>query len=438
MLVQPRKFARPKRGAVPCRAADRDVSSDSNNVAHVIRSRTTPHAVLGVLVGAYLLCYLDRMVMASAIPFIAKDFHLSPLAMGEVLSAFFVGYTIMQIPGGVLADRFGPRAVLTASIGWWSIMTALSGMAPALLSLLAVRALFGLGEGPYPSAASKAVAISVPERQAGRAVGVQQSATMVGATLAPLFVVSMVEHHGWRSVFYALFFPGMALAVLTWLVLKNSVTTQSNTGPNDGVAPVKGLKRALQSPAVLWCAGCLFLLNVVSWGLLNWLPTYFLQARGFSLDKMGVFTAITNIGGAIGYLLGGYLCDRHFSRRLHLLIMIGSIVSGSAIYLAARTGSGEWAVAFLTLVFLFGNVAGAAIFTLPLVIVPKEAVGSAFGVVNTAGQLAGVLAPVSMGYVLNATHGNFELVLFGLVALSFLAIYPAGRIRQPALLAPAL
>src|SRR5579859_5957013 len=100
--------------------------------------------ILAILFLASALCYLDRMAMASAIPFIAKDFHLSQTAMGAVLSAFFIGYAAMQIPGGMLADRFGPRPVLTAGIAWWSIMTAATGLATGLSGLLALRLFFGL------------------------------------------------------------------------------------------------------------------------------------------------------------------------------------------------------------------------------------------------------------------------------------------------------
>lgn len=73
------------------------------------------YTVPGVLFSAYMLCYLDRMVIASAIPFIAQDFQLSAMTMGGVLSAFFLGYACMQIPGGLLTDRFGPRALLVVA-----------------------------------------------------------------------------------------------------------------------------------------------------------------------------------------------------------------------------------------------------------------------------------------------------------------------------------
>jgi MFS family permease len=389
------------------------------------------YTVLSVLFCAFLLCYVDRMVMASAIPFIAKDFNLSPLAMGGVLSAFFAGYALMQIPGGLLADRFGPRAVLTVSVAWWSLMTALTGMASGLTALLVIRVLFGLGEGPFPAAASKTLAIWFPARELGRANGLQQASTALGATVAPLIVVAMIASFGWRSVFYLLFLPGLILTAVVWRYVRNSQYAAEH--PISGNSPPSVKASWLQSaktPAVLWCAVCLFLANVVAWGLMNWLPTYLLQARGFSMEKMGVFAAVTNLAGALGFVAGGYLCDRYFSGRLSIPIGWGLVTSAGFTYLAAIAPTGEWAVACLAGVFFLSYIAFTALFTLPLVIVPKSSVGSAAGIVNTAGQLAGVVSPLLVGLILELTSGDFKVVLYCMVGLALMALYPASRIRQ--------
>ncbi len=399
------------------------------------------YTVLTVLVCAWLLCYLDRMVIASAIPFIAQDFKLSPLQMGQVMSAFFVGYAAMQIPGGLLADRFGPRVVLTAAIGWWSIMTALTGLVPGLISLLVVRVLFGLGEGPYPAGSSKAVSNWFPRRELARAQGLQMAATSLGATVAPLFVVTLITNWGWRSVFYSLFVPGVILGLVVWRYVRNSPAESPRVSaqelkefdtPTVARTPTRqSFMESLRTPAVLWCAASLFFSNIVSWGLMNWLPTYLLQARGFSPEKMGVLAALTNLAGALGCPLGGYICDKYFKNNMRVPIIWGLFISAGFTYLAATAPTGEWAVVYLAVVFLIINgVATTAIFTLPLLIVPKHAVGGAFGVVNTAGQISGVLSPLLVGYILELTHNNFQTVLYFMMGLTIAAAYPTSRIRQ--------
>jgi sugar phosphate permease len=393
------------------------------------------YTVLSILFAAYMLCYLDRMVMASAIPFIALDFHLSATAMGVVLSAFFAGYALMQIPGGVLADRLGPRPVLVAGIAWWSVFTALTGFVNGIGTLLTVRVVFGLGEGPFPAAASKTLANWFPARELGRASGLQQASTYLGAAIAPLIVASLIPVVGWRAIFSCLFLPGVVLAILVWRYVGDRpihagyVTNQAVD--NAGLGKPKGdLRVSFKTPAVRWCAASLFLSNVVSWGLMNWLPTYLLRAKGYSVAEMGILASVTNFAGAAGFVLGGYVCDKYFIGRLRVPLALGLFSSAVFTYLAAiLPGRGE-AVACLVLVFIGLNISFTAIFTLPLVIVPKHAVGGAFGIVNTAGQLAGVLAPTLVGSLLDLTNGNFRIVLFVMVGFTLAAIYPALRIHQ--------
>jgi sugar phosphate permease len=402
--------------------------------------------VLGLLYTATGLCYLDRMVMASALPFIAKELNLSPLRAGLVLSAFFVGYAVSQIPGGLMADRYGPRPMLTGTILWWSVMTGLTALAPGLLALLLTRILFGLGEGPFPPAAYKAMAVWVPRAALGRASGLQQAATAVGATVAPLFVATAVLRWGWRSSFYLLIVPGFALAFLMWRHVRNSPQESGRVPAREladyGLpsAPTRSgkttLATTLRMPAVAWCAISFFLANSVAWGLMNWLPTYLLGTRGFSVQKMGFYAAVTNLAGVAGYVLGGYLCDRYFRNCLKVPIITGLLVSTAFTYLAAIAPDGVSAVCCLVPVFLFSNVVATALSTIPLVMVPKHAVGAAFGVVNTAGQLSGILSPLLIGWVLTETKGRFEIVLYGMVALTLIAIYPASRIRQSVARAP--
>jgi sugar phosphate permease len=335
--------------------------------------------------------------------------------------------------------------MLTGTILWWTVMTGVTALAPGLLVLLLTRVLFGLGEGPFPPAAYKAMAVWVPRAALGRASGLQQAATAVGATVAPLCVATAVLRWGWRSSFYLLIVPGFALAFLMWRHVRNSPQESGQVLAQEmadygspSPAPASDhttLAMTLRMPAVAWCAISFFLANSVAWGLMNWLPTYLLGTRGFSVQKMGDYAAVTNLAGVAGYVLGGYLCDRYFRNQLKVPIIAGLLISTTFTYLAAIAPDGVAAVYCLIPVFLFSNVVATALSTIPLVMVPKHAVGAAFGVVNTAGQLSGILSPLLIGWVLTETRGRFEIVLYGMVALTLMAVYPASRIRQPIALA---
>ena len=398
------------------------------------------YSVLGIMLAAYHICYIDRMVMASAIPFIAKDLNLSPLEMGQVLSAFFLGYAVMQIPGGLLADRFGARLVLTITIAAWSIMTALTGIAWGLAALLVIRVLFGLTEGPFPCAISKAISQWFPTRELSRATGLVVAAGVLGSSVAPILVVALILNWGWRSVFYALLLPGVLLALVVWRYVRSSpaesprvtaleLRDYDSSPPSQQLSLKATLLESVRTPAVLWCAATFFFLAMTNWGLMSWLPTYLLQARGFSAEKMGYATSLVHLAGAVGFALGGYICDKYFRHNMRLLIVSAAAVCASLNFLGATASSGEWAVACFATAFLISGFAVTSVLTLPLILVPKRAVGSALGIVNTAGQAAGFVAPLFMGYVLKATDSNFPLVIYCLVACTATAILPALRLR---------
>src|SRR5262245_50398923 len=123
------------------------------------------HTVLSVLCLAAVLSFMDRMVMSAVVPFIAADLSLTPLQSGVLMSTFFAGYAIAQVPGGILADRFGVRGVTTIAMLWWSTFAAATGAATNFVFMLVARFLFGLGEGVYPAAAFKTVAVWFPLKE---------------------------------------------------------------------------------------------------------------------------------------------------------------------------------------------------------------------------------------------------------------------------------
>lgn len=380
------------------------------------------------------------MVIASAMPFIAEEFELSPLSMGAVLSAFFVGYSLMQIPGGVLSDRFGVNRLITGAVCCWSIFTALTATAYSLAALLVVRFLFGISEGVFPPSAAKALSVWFPNHEVGRANGVVLAATQTGSFLAPLLVAAMVIHWGWRSVFVIMLLPGLLLTVTLYRYVKDSPALSRHVSAAElaEYGPVAesphsargGLSAALRTPAMAWCAAALFCAAVANWGVVNWLPMYLLQVRGFSVAKMGILSSLPFVTGAVGYFTSGYISDRWFSRRRQVPILAGLILTAGLTCLAAIASSGEWAVALLVAASLFLHISLGGIYTLPLVLMEKSAVGSAFGLVNTAGQVAALLSPLLVGLILDRTDRDFDL-LFGLFVLLFLAAaFMASRIRQ--------
>lgn len=402
--------------------------------------------VLTIMFFVYLLCYMDRMVMASAMPFIAEEFGLSTVEMGGVMSAFFFSYALLQIPGGILADRFGARPVMAFGILWWSVFTALTALASSLNSLLLIRLSFGLGEGVFPPAAYKTIASWFPKREVGRANGFMMTTNGLGPALAPLFVTAIVASWGWHSVFVSLFFPGVIMAILVWLYVKNSPQESRHMSAEElkdydedqqvftaeNPKPVKlSFKEVLAIPMVRWCFFTLFFLNVAFWGIASWLPTYLMKSRGFGLAEMGIGASLPFFMGAIGYYASGHISDKFFSNARHIPVIIGNIVGAVFVYLSAAAPSGELAVAAQMVGFFFITLASSAIFTLPVAVLPKEVVGSAAGIINTAGQLAGFVSPLLVGILLSKTNDNYTIVFNLFVACLVFSAACAMKIKKP-------
>lgn len=387
--------------------------------------------VLAVLFASHFLTYLDRAVMATAIPFIAKDFGLSSIATGSVLSAFFFGYALMQIPSGILVDKFGPARLLLGAILCWSVFTAATGLVQSLAMLIAVRVLFGLSEGPAPAAVSKTIATWFSRDQIGRSNGIILAATLLGSAAAPAFVSIIVLQFGWRATFLILLFPGLLLALAVHRVLGRHHPPELPQGQTvqDSGAPASPWKDVFGSSQMRWCIATTFIASCANWGLQNWLPTYLLRARGFGIAEMGMLASVPYAAGALGYLLGGYVGDRFFTGRRNVLIFICLFLAAANTYVAAVVPSGGMSVAFMTATFLLLSMAMSNIFTLPLVLVPVTMAGTAFGIVNTGAQIAGFISPMLIGVVLEASGQNFIFALYLVVGMLIAGGAAASRIK---------
>lgn len=180
------------------------------------------HTVLSILFGGWIVSHMDRMAMAVALPYISTDFQLTPVQSGALMSAFFVGYSLMHIPGGVLADKFGVRRVAAGASVWWSAFTAITGVAANFMQMLWVRLFFGLGEGVFPACAFKTIAVWFSKKERATANAVMLAANPLGIALSPIIVVAIMSTWGWRGVFFALFVPGIVVALLFWIFIPDN------------------------------------------------------------------------------------------------------------------------------------------------------------------------------------------------------------------------
>lgn len=404
------------------------------------------HSMLAVVFVTTIVSFMDRMVMSSMIPYIATDFHLTAFQSGMVMSAFFLSYSIAQIPGGLLADRFGFRVVTTIAMVWWSFFTALTGAASNFVHMLAARFLFGLGEGVFPAASFKAVAVWFPQKERATANAIKLAASPLGAAIAPLVVVAIMSLGSWRTVFYSLFIPGILIAVLFWKFVADKPSLSSRVSPEE-LAEIEGedavnnptsskgfkISEAFRQPYVLRYFLVLFAFDIGYWGFTSWLPTYLVKARGFSLVQMGVASSLPFFAATIGCLVGGWTSDRFFSSNRRLPIVAAQLLTALLLYLTFVAESIPMLIVCQTLAGFCLSFFTSAFWALPMNTVPKSLMGAISGVINMAGQIAAFLSPLIVGYLVGTSGGfasTFVLLVVTILISSALVFTLPAKPRE--------
>ena len=388
------------------------------------------YSVLLLIWLGWLFSFLDRMVMSVSLPFIGKDLNIDTTEQGLIISAFFIGYAAFQIPGGWLADRFGPRKVMAIAITWWSIFTSLTGFVLTLPFMLVIRFLFGVGEGCFPAASWKTISAYFPSKERGRATAIQSSVNTLGPALAVIVAAGIIGAFGWHTVFIALGIPGLLIAVAMYWYFRDNPKDHlgmSQQEIDELVADGANLTASQEAPTpfmkiltqpVLWqMAAIWFLFDITFWGFSSWLPSYLMKVREFSLAKTGVMAAIPFLCGTVGTLLGGYFSDKLKSQRKWLYVAT-SVISAGFLYMTYSVADANSAVMFQCISSFFMFFAMAMFWGILMDHIPTKIMGRASGIVNFGGQMAGVVSPPIMGFLIQSSGGSYNSAfIFMIVAL---------------------
>ncbi|MBS0379357.1 MAG: MFS transporter [Proteobacteria bacterium] len=379
------------------------------------------YRILALLVSASLLTYLDRVCIGIAGPRIQDELHLSTQDWGLVTGAFALAYALLEIPGGVLADRFGARAMMTRIVLWWSAFTALTALARERAGLVVVRFCFGAGEaGSYPTIAT-GIRRWFPEGERGRAFGFVILAGQLGGAIAPLFLVPIQMRWGWRCGFVLLGAAGVAWAALWWYGYRNSpaeapavgVAEREHIGTPTAVVHTLTLRALLTHRSVALVTLATFGFQSAYYFTLFWLPLYLMRARGFSEGETRL-AAVPFLIGALGNAAGGLALDgalrRWGERWAPRLLCCGGLALGAACAFAVPLTSDRYlALALLAVCY------GALTFQQPAnwVVCVKLGgphCGAVTGAMNSAGALGGLCSALLIGHLVSAT-GSYDGVL---------------------------
>ena len=373
------------------------------------------YVVFFFLYVGFCISYIDRSAIGLALPSISKDFALAPTQMGVVISAFFIGYSIMQLPGGWMADKFGSKSVILIALTLWSIFTFTTGHASSLAGLLFLRFVFGLCEGPYAGACYRGIAEYFPrELRPAFATGVLSS-NYIGSAIAPIIIVPLILWFGWRGMFQALGCIGLVYVFFyAFFVKQVKPAEEEKAGAKKGSKKEYFLK--LLHFSIMWkLVVCAFCISCINKGLDAWMPTYLIAERGINLKAVGYVTPIPFMASFLSTAVCGWIMNKYFDRVEQYMIGICAVMTAVFLYLMYNAETLFWVVVFQCGVYFFkACILGSAV-AIVLKIVTGNIAGSATMIVNMGGQVAGFISPVVMGYLVSVFNGSFNAVFYYLI-----------------------
>jgi MFS family permease len=406
--------------------------------------------MIGLLFCSTVVNYVDRVNISVAAPVIMQETGWDKGQFGLVFSAFLIGYALLQIVGGIVADRWSARTVLALAFCGFSLFTALTPLGQSAFALLLVmRFLVGAFESLTMPALTSLNSRWIPRPEFGRAQTLSLSGITVGQMVAYPLTTWIILQSSWPMVFYINAAFGFVW-VAAWLWY---ATDTPNTHPR--VSPAERQYIAANLPPkpatsfplrAVFTNSSLLILSLsymcfayVGWMFFFWFPDYLVEARGLSLGAMGAIGVTVHGAGFVGLLSGGALSDwllrTGWSPQVARLRLSGLGVTLSLPFLlgAALVPSATTCVLLLVVFYLLFASAIAGYTTVALEFNPHGA-GSIFGVMNTLGSLAGIFGPMTAGFLL-AQSGNWMLPFFlatvvGAVCAAILWVVPIRPIRM--------
>ena len=382
---------------------------------------------------AMLINYLDRSALSVAAPILIKEFQLSPSQMGLVFSSFFAGYALFNLIGGYFSDKYGGRIVIAVSMVIWSLFCGLTTMATGLFSLLIIRFMFGVGEGPISAATNKVIFNWFPATERTRAMSYALAGVPLGGAVAGPIVGLLTNYWGWKIAFWILVVLGLIWTAVflakvsehpqdcAQLPAEELQTIMAGIAPqasaatdNPAVDPdTPPIGYYLKKPIVLAAGFGYFALSYVLFFFLSWFPSYLMMSKGLSMKEMSLATVVPWLVGTFGFIFGGHIADYVLVKTGNAYLTRKLITVTSCLVVAACVGLAGIATGLEAALVLTGIALFAAYAAMPNFwgIIQDNVSGKRMGLVggfiHFIANCSGVIAPFVTGMIIEKTGGNF-------------------------------
>jgi len=393
--------------------------------------------------------YLDRVCIAVLAPKISAELDLSRVQMGYIFSAFAVAYAAFGVPAAWWADRDGARRVLSRVVVWWSAFTMATALAWNFTSMVVIRFLFGVGEaGAWPSVA-RVYSRWIPLAERGRIQGIFFAGAHLSGGLTPLVVAAIAGWLEWRAIFVVFGLVGMVWAVgwYAWFRDEPREHKSVSAEERDHIEATRGLstKRdqgswlaVFKTPTVAPLCVQAFANSYGFYFFITWLPTYLAQGHGMKGAELAIFSGLPLILSFIADLTGGEGSDK-LARIISLRAarrafgVGGYALAATAIFLATQLGSGFSAGLLIAIGGACSMLTLAPAWASAVDVGGRHA-GVTAGVMNTVGQVGGILSPLVLAYLVDATNDwNLPLLvlagIYAVAGVAWLTINPDQRVE---------
>ncbi len=399
--------------------------------------------ILVLLCLSSFVSYTLRANLSTAAPFMIEDLSLSEIQWGWVLAAFTTGYALFQFPGGIFGDFFGPKRALTLIAILWGVSTLLTALVPGsesgsvttiLTALIMVRFLVGVSHAPIFPIQNVTVQRWFPAGSWALPHGLSSTGLTLGVAVTTPVLVWMITEMGWRYSFILLTPLAFIVAALWWwycrdfpqqhpainaeevaLITKNQYTTENNE------AAQLPWTRVIKNRDILLLAISYFCMNIIFYEVFSWFFYYLVTIREFEAQQASYLISSQWICGAVGAASGGWICDK-LCNRLGLRwgcrwpAIIGMVLSALLIVAGALISNPYIAMLFFVFCFLFNQMTEGAYWATSIAIGGRNA-GAAGGVMNTGGNIAGVIGTLIIPFSASIFGWSFAIATGGIFAI---------------------
>jgi sugar phosphate permease len=408
---------------------------------------------IGVLLGVGILInYFDRVNLSVAAPQLQKEFGLTPGEVGLLFSAFFWSYAILQVPVGLVLDRYGVTRVSRIGAFLWGVASGLVAFASGFGAVVGARMLLGVAEAPAFPANSKATGYWFPRRERAMATAIFDAAAKFSNVIGVPLVAVVVVTFGWRWGFGVTAILSFAYFLAYYFIYRDPSADPKLSKEEHAYIVAGGASPEGEAAASPFGMLGYLLQNRKVWGLtigfaaygysfylfLTWLPGYLVSEMHMSILKSAGFAAVPWIFATISDLVvGGWLIDTLIGRgydetRVRKTVLVAGMVLGLAVFGATTTTNPVWAIFWISIALSGLSAAAPVGWSIPSLIAPKGGTGTIGGVMNFFNNLMGAVAPAVTGFVVGATNSfSIAFVVAGVVLVIgiFFFVFVLGRIE---------